>query len=147
MVQYYLLQWRSIFETVVGDLLPLKLYHLQLHLMKYSTMIDPHQMGLLLLEIWLMLLQLSIEIISYVLFLCCSLFRYVMLLNTSIVWLITAQAGIDNDQIVLYACVMPPPLVRPPDVLRLLISICSMIRAVDSPAQYLSLLLITWYPS
>ena len=44
----FLLQLKSTFKTVVGDLLPLNRYHLQLHLIKYSAMIDPHQMGSLL---------------------------------------------------------------------------------------------------
>lgn len=81
---------------------------------------------------------LSLENIAFVLSSCCSLNIRVGLLNSSTAWLKSAHAGIDNNQVVHCTSVIPLPRVRPQDVLRLFINICSTIKLIDNPAKYLS---------
>ena len=63
-----------------------------------------------------------------------------------IVRLILAEAGIANSHVSRCCPVIPRPLVKPPLVLKLHISTCSMTRSVVRPAQYKSLLLTTCSP-
>ena len=68
-------------------------------------------------------------------------------LSSCRVWFISAHLGIARVQMVRCCSVMPLPLVKPPDVLRLLMSTCSIMWMVESPAHCLSDLLATWRPS